>query len=63
MSAKIRPNLKEIPLSNVTFSAGTIIITMSEGQWDALLDEGYKRGHILLELDAGEAAVRAYKKS
>jgi hypothetical protein len=58
----IRPDLKQIPLSEVTFAPGTVTITMSEGQWDALLAAAYNQGHTLLELDLRERPVRAYRK-
>ena len=57
-----RPTLHPIPLADVTFKRGTITITMSIGQWDALLAEAYRRGHTLLELDADEKPVAAYRR-
>lgn len=42
---------------------GQRVMTMSVGQWDALLAAAYERGWILLELDAKERPVRAYQKS
>ncbi len=56
-----RPPLHPIPLDAVTFAPGTITLTMSIGQWDALLAEAYRRGHTLLELDADERPVAAYR--
>ena len=56
-----RPPLHEIPLASVTFSPGTLLVTMSTGQWDALLAEAYRRGHTLLELDDQERPVAAYR--
>jgi hypothetical protein len=41
---------------------GSVVITMSEGQWDEFLEAGYEGGHILLELDEGEWPARAYQK-
>jgi hypothetical protein len=35
---------------------------MSPGQWDALLDEGYNRGALLLEIDQNEQPVKAYQR-
>jgi hypothetical protein len=56
-----RPQLHSIPLSEVTFAPGTVTITMSVGQWNLLLAEAYRRGHTLLELDADERPVAAYR--
>jgi hypothetical protein len=56
-----RPTLHEIPLSEVKFLPRTVTLTMSIGQWDALLAEAYQRGHTLLELDANERPVAAYR--
>ena len=41
---------------------GTLVVTMSEGQWDGLLAAAYADGWILLELDDNEVPVRAYRK-
>lgn len=56
-----RPPLHPIPLDSVRFLPGTLTFTMSVGQWDALLAEAYRRGHTLLELDANEKPVAAYR--
>ena len=56
-----RPTLHPIPLADVTFAPGSVTITMSVGQWDNLLAEAYRRGHTLLELDADEKPVAAYR--
>jgi hypothetical protein len=39
------------------------MVTMSTGQWDALLAAAYEAGWTLLELDADEVPVRAYRKA
>jgi hypothetical protein len=57
-----RPTLHPIPLSAVSFGPGTITLTMSAGQWDALLAEAYRRGHTLLELDEDERPIAAYRQ-
>ncbi len=57
-----RPPLHPIPLDEVTFAPGTITITLSVGQWSALHAEAYRRGHTLLELDADERPVAAYRR-
>jgi hypothetical protein len=36
--------------------------TMSPGQWTPLLAEAYRRGHTLVELDADEKPVAAYRR-
>jgi hypothetical protein len=42
---------------------GVAMMTYSEGQaWDALLDEWYRRGGLLLELDGRERVQRVYQK-
>jgi hypothetical protein len=56
-----RPTLNRIELSDVRIEAGNVIITMSPGQWDALLAEGYRRGYTLLELDDNENPAVAYR--
>jgi hypothetical protein len=56
-----RPTLREIPLSAVTLERGHVIVTMSPGQWDALLASAYAQGFTLLELDANERPTRAYR--
>ena len=61
MSQFTRPALHEIPLAEVRLIPGSVTITMSEGQWDLLLAESYKRGYTLLELDEYERPRRAYK--
>ena len=61
-----RPELNEIPLreamAGILGGGGGLIITMSVGQWDALLDEGYNRGALLLEIDQNEQPVKAYQR-
>ena len=56
-----RPTLHEIPLSEVRLLPGSLMFTMSIGQWDNLLAEAYKRGHTLLELDYSERPIAAYR--
>jgi hypothetical protein len=41
---------------------GTVTLTMSEGQWDTLLQAGYDLGFVLLELDDNENPVGAYQR-
>lgn len=58
-----RPILNKIPLSEVVlFAPGTVTITMSVGQWDALLAAAYNQGAFLLELDEQEKPVAVYRR-
>jgi hypothetical protein len=57
-----RPPLHPVPLAEVTFTPGTVTITMSTGQWDNLLAAAYDLGATLLELDANEKPVAAYRR-
>ncbi len=58
-----RPELNEVDLSTARTGLfngrGGLCVTMSPGQWDALLDEAYRRGALLLEIDQNEQPVRA----
>ncbi len=61
-----RPQLTEVPLPNTFPEPGARYMTVSPGQWDALLDEAYKTGWTLLEIeevDGCEKAVRAYRSN
>ncbi len=55
-----RPKLTEVSMNRIKESR--LVITMSPGQWDALLDEGYNRGALLLEIDENEQPVKAYRR-
>lgn len=62
-----RPVLNEIYLDQAikAFLAGNqagVLVTMSIGQWDTLLQGAYDRGWTLLELDDREKPVRAYRR-
>lgn len=58
-----RPILRPYPLAEaLQFRPGTVVMTMSRGQWDATLAGGYEAGHILLELDDNEQPLRAYRR-
>jgi len=46
-----RPQLNELPMPIQYPERGRVYITMSPGQWDILLDEAYKAGHTLLEIE------------
>lgn len=53
-------NLKEA-LTGMMTGSGGLFVTMSTGQWSALLDEAYRRGATLIELDDDERPVKAYQ--
>jgi len=57
-----RPTLREIPLDEVKLLPGSLLFTMSVNQWDHLLEAGYNQGATLLELDAHEQPVAAYRR-
>jgi hypothetical protein len=61
-----QPKLNEIDLegamAGILRGGGGLCVTMSPGQWDALLDEAYRRGALLLEIDQNEQPVRAYQR-
>ena len=63
-----RPVLNEISLDGImqSFLTGKpgpcIVITMSRGQWDKLLEVAYNDGRILLELDENEIPIKAYRR-
>jgi hypothetical protein len=57
----VRPkSLQAIPLDEA-LSRGRVV-TMSRGQWDALLAAAYDAGWTLLEVDDCERPVRAFRK-
>ncbi len=58
-----RPELRAIPLADGWLKSGEITVTMSVGQWDALLAASYEAGFVLLELDENENPVRAFQKA
>lgn len=59
-----RPPLDPIPVSEaLPPRPGVITVTMSRGQWDALLAACYAAGDILLELDDQERPVAAYRRA
>jgi hypothetical protein len=39
------------------------VMTMGEGQWNAMLAAAYEQGWILLELNDEEKPVRAYRRA
>jgi len=56
-----KPELNEVSLSKA-FQPATVTVTMSQGQWDTLLQVSYDQGFVLVELDRNEIPVRAYRK-
>jgi hypothetical protein len=59
-----RPPLREIPLGEaVPLRDGEVTVTMSVGQWDRLLAGAYDAGFLLLELDAEQRPVRAFRRA
>lgn len=62
-----RPQLNRLPLETALGflrkpGAGQCVITMSVGQWDAMLQAAYQQGWTLLELDRKERPIAAYKR-
>ena len=58
-----RPTLTPVPLANVLPPhPGTVIMTMSIGPWDTVLQVGYDLGFVLLELDDDERPGAASRK-
>ena len=61
--ANFRPLLDKLPaIPRDLFQPGTLVFTMSIGQWDNLLAAAYQHGATLLELDDAERPVAAYRK-
>jgi hypothetical protein len=58
--APIYRDLRAVPLSEAF--TNNCVMTMSIGQWDAMLAAAYERGWTLLELDDSERPIRAYRK-
>jgi len=59
----LRPPLRRIPLAEGWVRPGVVTITMSVGQWDALLQASYDAGFLLLELDDKERPIALYQKT
>jgi len=61
-----RPKLNEIDVKSVNIAApGQLIITMSPGQWDHMLQTTYDTGGTLLEImdkNGAEYIHKAFKK-
>ncbi len=57
-------DLRRIPLDEALAGRhGGLFITMAQDQWDAALANAYRAGWVLLEVDADERPVAAYRKS
>jgi len=62
-----QPKLNEIDLEGTLAgilrgSGGGLVVTLSPGQWDTLLQAAYDKGATLLEIDKNELPVKAYRK-
>jgi hypothetical protein len=58
-------DLNSVPLADVLplgVKPGLLYVTMAAGQWDLLLAAAYDEGCVLLEVDASERPVRAYRR-
>ena len=55
---KLNPIKSDLPS---ILKPGQVTLTMSVGQWDALLQANYEMGGVLLELDWDENPVSAYQ--
>ena len=55
-----RPELNEILIPRSL--NGKVVITMSPGQWDYILEGAYETGWVLLEIE-NEQPVRAYQRN
>jgi hypothetical protein len=54
--------LNEITIAQaLNLAEPQLIVTMSQGQWDSLLETAYLTGAVLLELDQFELPVRAFR--
>lgn len=53
--------LNEIPLGGIMLKP-QVVVTMSIGQWDGLLEAAYDAGAVLLELDDTETPIKAYQR-
>jgi hypothetical protein len=49
-------------MAGILEGGGGLFVTMSPGQWDALLSTAYDTGATLLEIDDKEQPVRAYQR-
>lgn len=61
-----RPKLNKIPLNlalHMMTQSRSISITMSVGQWDALLEASYHANWLLIEMNKNGNPVAAYQKS
>lgn len=60
---KKRPVLHEVPLSTVwPPQKAEVYITIDVGAWDDLIENSYNTGFVLLEMDANETPIKAFKK-
>jgi len=61
-----RPDLNKIDMNGAMAGflggGGGVTVTMSQGQWDALLQAAYDTGATLIELDENERLTAAYRR-
>ena len=58
-----RPELDRVENLSMNDMMTGVIVTMSPGQWDKLLQEAYDRGCTLLEIDKNEMPAAAFRKA
>lgn len=58
-----RPKLDSIPLEDFDMTKPGVTVTMSEGQWDHVLQSSYDIGFYLLELDSEEKPIAVYRRN
>ncbi len=56
-----RPKLNRVP-PVPRCDAGQCIVTMSVGHWDEILQQAYRQGWPLLELDGNEMPIAAHRR-
>ena len=68
MARRKRPDLSPFPFTTMQrfiedmVANQWLVVTMSVGQWDPLLQAAYDGGSILLELDDDEQPLRAFRR-
>ena len=50
-------------IMNYVIESKGIVVTMSKGQWDSILEATYNRGHILMLVDDNEMPKALYQKT
>jgi hypothetical protein len=63
MSKHKRPKLHRVELTAaLPIRPGLAYATMSPGQWDAVLQDAYDAGFVLLEVNQREQVIAAYRR-